>query len=294
MLMTVRIIYEFGESETNYYHCLHGKYHVRDYYPSLHELKTTLMTRELFDKLIIGWIGIGAIIFIVLLFVSAPYGRHTRKGWGPVIPNRLGWVMMELPSMLFFGFFFLRGPGGHSFVTWIFFAIWIIHYTNRSLIYPFRTRTVGKEMPLMIALFAIFFNFINGTTNGVYFSEFSRDYNNEWLLDARFITGALVLVIGVIINLRSDRHLLSLRKSASNGYQIPRGGMFTYVSCPNFLGEILEWTGFAIMTWSPAALGFALWTFFNLVPRALEHHKWYKDNFEDYPESRKAIIPYVL
>ena len=61
-----------------------------------------------------------------------------------------------------------------------------------------------------------------------------------------------------------------------------------------FFGEILEWTGFAIMTWSPAALVFALWSFFNLVPRALDHHKWYKKTFPDYPKERKAILPRLL
>jgi steroid 5-alpha reductase family enzyme len=70
--------------------------------------------------------------------------------------------------------------------------------------------------------------------------------------------------------------------------------LFRYVSCPNFLGEILEWTGFAIMTWSPAALAFAVWTLVNLVPRALDHHNWYRSRFEDYPPGRKALIPFVL
>ncbi|MDA3930193.1 MAG: hypothetical protein PF541_14685 [Prolixibacteraceae bacterium] len=38
---------------------------------------------------------------------------------------------------------------------------------------------------------------------------------------------------------------------------------------------------------------------FNLVnrsinSRALDHHKWYKQNFTAYPENRKAILPFVL
>ena len=39
---------------------------------------------------------------------------------------------------------------------------------------------------------------------------------------------------------------------------------------------------------------FFIWTFINLVPRAISHHKWYKDNFKDYPKNRKAIIPKLL
>jgi len=146
----------------------------------------------------------------------------------------------------------------------------------------------------VIAIFAICFNLVNGSLNGIYFNAFSREYTSEWLYDARFIIGILVFFTGAIINLKSDNYLLHLRKKAGNGYKIPFGGMFDYVSCPNFLGEILEWTGFAIMTWSPAALAFAVWTFFNLLPRALEHHTWYKKTFHDYPLKRKALIPFVL
>jgi steroid 5-alpha reductase family enzyme len=87
---------------------------------------------------------------------------------------------------------------------------------------------------------------------------------------------------------------MSLRKNSSNGYSVPYGGMFSYVSCPNFLGEIIEWLGFALMSWSIAALAFALWTVFNLLPRAIDHHNFYKNTFKDYPAERKAVIPFIL
>jgi protein-S-isoprenylcysteine O-methyltransferase Ste14 len=252
------------------------------------------MTKETTVLITLAWIGFGLIVFAVLLFVSAPYGRHVRKGWGPSIPNRLGWVLMELPSMLCFATFFLLGPGKPAPVTWLFFAVWIAHYTNRSLIFPFRTRTKGKTMPLVISLFAVIFNLVNGSLNGFYLSNFRAQYTADWLVDPRFITGAVVLALGVIINVRSDRKLLRLRNSAGNGYKIPYGGFFNYVSCPNFFGEILEWTGFAIMVWNPAGLAFALWTFFNLLPRGLDHHRWYRQNFEDYPKERKAVVPFLV
>ena len=211
-----------------------------------------------------------------------------------MIPNRLGWILMELPSLIVFSFIFLFGKNQAQGLAWVFFALWVLHYTNRSLIYPFRTRTSGKQMPLLIALFAIFFNLVNASSNGLYFSSFSRNYSIDWLYDIRFILGSIFFAVGMLINLRSDRYLLRLRKKAKNGYEIPRGGLFRYISCPNFFGEILEWTGFAIMTWSPAALAFALWTIFNLVPRAMEHHRWYRKTFPEYPSERKALIPFIL
>ena len=236
----------------------------------------------------------GLVIFILLLFVTAPYGRHSRKDWGPTIPNRTGWVIMEFPSLVVFVLTFLLGPAGIQPVTWIFFALYVSHYTNRSVVYPWRTRTSGKTMPLVVALMAVGFNMVNGFINGYYFSAFARAYTWDWLSDARFIIGIIVFTGGVFLNWWSDQTLLNLRKGGKKGYFIPRGGLFRWISCPNFLGEILEWTGFAIMTWSPAALAFALWTFFNLIPRALDHHKWYRSTFPGYPPERRAIIPFVL
>lgn len=252
------------------------------------------MERSTFFIILWSWAILGLLIFILLLFVTAPYGRHSRKDWGPNIPNRQAWFFMEFASLLVFVLSFLLGPMGVEPVTWIFFALYVGHYTNRSIIWPWRTRTSGKQMPLVIAILAVFFNLVNGFTNGYFFSAFAREYTWEWLFDLRFIIGAVVYFAGVFVNWWSDQILLNLRKGGKKGYFVPYGGMFKWISCPNFFGEILEWTGFAILTWSPAALVFALWTIFNLVPRALDHHTWYRTTFPDYPSDRKAILPRIL
>ena len=57
---------------------------------------------------------------------------------------------------------------------------------------------------------------------------------------------------------------------------------------------MIEWIGWAILTWSLAGAAFAIYTIANLLPRALQHHRWYKSQFADYPADRKAIIPYLL
>ena len=234
------------------------------------------MEREVFYSLLWVWTVIGALAFILLLRVTAPYGRHSRKDWGPSIPNRVGWIIMELPSLVIFILAFLLGPVEAQPVCWIFFALYVFHYSNRSLLFPLRTRTSGKQMPLVIALMAVSFNLVNGFMNGYWFSAYAPVYDWSWLQDIRFILGLLLWLGGVFLNWWSDQILLDLRKGGKKGYYIPYGGLFRWVSCPNFLGEIIQWAGFALMTWSPAALVFALWTFFNLVPRAMDHHRWYR------------------
>ena len=77
------------------------------------------------------------------------------------------------------------------------------------------------------------------------------------------------------------------------GYYIPYGGLFGYVSAANYGGEIIEWAGYAVGTWSLPGLAFATFTFANLAPRGHQHHRWYKRTFKDYPPSRKAVLPFI-
>lgn len=248
----------------------------------------------LYNFFLYAWMAAAVITFVALLFVSAPYGRHIRKGFGPSMPNRLGWLIMEAPaSLLMLGYFFL-GWSGTDPVAIAFLALWQIHYVHRSFIYPFRIRTSKRHIPVMVVLLAIIFNICNTYLNGmgVFMNGSSRTV--LWFSDIRFVAGTLVFVAGFAINLHSDHLLRKLRKNNNVSYKVPEGGLFRWVSCPNYLGEIMEWTGWAILTWSLAGLSFALWTIANLLPRALEHHKWYKEQFPDYPESRTAIIPFIL
>ena len=103
----------------------------------------------------------------------------------------------------------------------------------------------------------------------------------------------IIFISGAYINIRSDEILFNLRKE-NDGYKIPQSFLYKYISCPNYFGEIIEWAGFAIMVWNVPGFVFVLWTIFNLVPRAVSHHKWYKEKFSDYPSNRKAIIPFIL
>jgi len=245
------------------------------------------------NHLIFYWIAFAILLFPVLFVVKQPYGKHFRYGWGPSIPNRIGWIIMEMPSLLILSYFFIISRNFNGTVI-LLFALWFIHYFNRTLVFPFRIKTKGKKMPLIIMLFAITFNIINASINGIALGN-TADFNVFTTTDLiRFGIGFLLFATGMFINLSSDNLLIALRKSSVNGYQIPQKGMFKWISCPNYLGEIIEWIGFAAMAWNLAALSFAIWTIVNLLPRAIDHHKWYRHYFAGYPGNRKAIIPFIL
>ena len=246
---------------------------------------------QIYEAILMPWIILGCITFLVLLKIPAPYGKFTKTNWGPMIPSQLGWFVMEIISPVMFAYFFLIGDTDKNWIMWVFFICWVGHYTNRSIIYPLRQKNPAK-MPLSIALFAFLFNVVNGFLNG-YFLGSIQSYTMDYLSNWNFILGIILFLIGMRINMQSDTILLSLR-SKNKGYQIPKGGFFKYISYPNYFGEILEWTAFALMTWSWAGLSFMIWTMANLVPRAIKGHQWYHQQFDDYPEDRKAIFPFVL
>ncbi len=253
-----------------------------------------MIENQIFYTIVIGWTAFGILLFPVILRVTAPYGRHAKSNWGPMIGNRLGWFIMESPALFLVTYLVLKGKSLQNQVVIIFFLLWLLHYFHRTIIFPFRIKTKGKKMPILIMLFAFIFNLINGFIIGNWMGFLTDDYTMIWLRDPRFIAGVFLFLSGFAINQYHDWILIKLRKSDSGTYKIPFGGMFRFVSCPNFLGEIIEWGGFALLTWCLPSLSFFIWTIINLLPRAMDHHKWYLKNFTEYPAGRKAIIPFVL
>lgn len=243
-----------------------------------------------------GWIALAVVVHVVMFYVTAPFGRHTSEKWGISINNKWGWFLMESPSLFIMIFFLsenLRVMHGYS---WVLFLLWIVHYLNRSIIYPIRIRSTPKKMPLVIMLSAIFFNVVNASLNGSYLAYFapSSKYDAQWFLSIHFMVGMVMFVLGMYINMKADHLLIHLRKPNETGYKIPHGFLFEYVSSPNLLGEVIEWSGFAIMAWNLPAFTFMIWTFANLVPRAKNHHDWYLSHFPDYPRQRKIIFPFLF
>jgi 3-oxo-5-alpha-steroid 4-dehydrogenase 1 len=243
-----------------------------------------------------AYLGFAAIAFITLYFVSAPYGRHVRAGWGPKIDATFAWVIMETPAPLLFFVYWLGAEPAHKFSAAgiAFLVLWQAHYLYRAFVFPFRRHGGQRDMPFSIALMAIFHNVMNAYLNAAWLYEIGPVYDVSWLTDPRFIAGVLLFVFGYWLNHQSDRILFNLRPpGVRNGYKIPHGGFYRFVSCPNYLGELIEWGGWALLTFSPGGLAFLLGSIANLAPRARTNHRWYREQFPDYPKERKALIPFV-
>lgn len=239
---------------------------------------------------------VAIIVFIALHFVTAGYGKFATKKWGPSVNNKLGWILMESPVFVIMTILWVLSNRCWEPTLLIIFLIFQAHYFQRSFIFPLLLK--GKSsMPLSIIAMGATFNTLNAIMQGgwLFYISPAERYPVEWLTSWQFICGTAIFIAGFIINLQSDGIIRGLRKPGDTKHYLPKGGMYNYVTSANYLGEIMEWIGFAILTWSGAGAVFALWTFANLVPRANTIYQKYKIEFKDEMEGKrlKRVIPFI-
>lgn len=241
-------------------------------------------------------LALAVIVFIALHRITAGYGAMYSSKWGPSVNNRIGWILMESPVFVAMLLFWLLSPRASEPSLIVMAALFELHYFQRSFIFPLKIRGRNR-MPLIIILFGITFNLTNSYMIGGWLFYVSPPdmYPVSWLYNPLFILGTVIFFIGMWINLQSDLIIRNLRRPGDTRHYIPRGGMFRYVTSANYLGELTEWIGYAILTWSLGGLTFAVWTFANLAPRAVSLHKRYIKEFGiEYAKlNRRYLIPFI-
>ena len=124
-------------------------------------------------------------------------------------------------------------------------------------------------------------------------------------VDPMLWIGLLVMVCGVILEVVAD-----LQKSAAkkiNSRRFVDTGLYRFVRCPNYLGELLIWTGMllsgttalkGILQWTLAILGYLLiiWVMFSGARRLeLRQDRNYGDDpeYQQYIRTVPIILPFV-
>lgn len=238
---------------------------------------------------------LAVIVFVALYVVEAGYGYLFNPKYGPPISNRAGWILMESPVLIaMVALWWLSGRGFQS-VELFLFALFSLHYIQRSFIFPFLMRGESK-MPLGIVVMGMVFNVINAVMQGGWlFYVAPAGYYDDWFSKPYIYIGTALFFAGMATNIHSDHIIRNLRKPGDKRHYIPMGGAFRWVSSANYFGEILEWIGFAIASWSLAGLVFVWWSVANLVPRSAALYRRYEADFGDEFRQlkRKRIFPYI-
>lgn len=244
---------------------------------------------------------LGVLVFIGLQFITPAYGMTFNNRWGFSVRSNLGWFIMECPvffTMLLLYFVSLAmGIKPFNIVTCVMFFLFQFHYFQRSFIFPLLMRGQSK-MPISLILLGMTFNTFNAIMQGGWLFFFAPEdtYPISWFWSPQFIIGTSLFLFGMVVNLHSDRVIRNLRSDVmDNNYYIPHGWMFTKISSANYFGEILEWTGFAILTWSVPGAVFLLWSIANIVPRSKAVYARYTQFFgEEFTSlKRYKIFPYI-
>lgn len=235
-------------------------------------------------------------VFVALHYVTAGYGAYYTRRWGPAIDNRVGWVVMEAPVFIVMLALWWTSGRRAEVTPLVMMVLFELHYLQRAFIFPLLFRSAGA-MPVSIIVMGMIFNTLNALMQGgwIFYVSAGGSYPVSWLWSWQFVAGTCIFFGGMWINIQSDSIIRHLRKPGDRRHYIPRGGMFRYVSSANYFGEVMEWSGFAVLTWSWAGAVFALWTFANLAPRAVRLRERYAAEFgtEFTSLRRKSIIPFI-
>ena len=239
-----------------------------------------------------GWAAGALPTLLMGLGGRDPVGRLGRSPVGGSVNARWGWFALELPALVTFPAIYLASDNLHL-VGNVVVGLWLVHYGHRGLVWCWLVPKRDATVPVAMCGASVGFNLVNGALLG-WFMGYAADYSVQWLSDPRFVVGVVLFALGAGLNVWADYRLRDLRMSSRQDRVAPTDGPFRFACCPNLTGEIIEWLGFALLTWSLPALAFALWTIANLVPRALWRRDWYRDNFEDFPRERAALVPGIL
>jgi hypothetical protein len=236
------------------------------------------------------------VTFFALFFIPAHYGRfYDDKKSFVTLPNKLAWFLEEIPNLgvsTYYMYYYIIESQTINWINFLMIGFFFVHYVHRALVFPLKIANT-KKMPIEIIFLGATFCFVNGLMQNRSIFLFSN-YRLNNLYSPSFVTGVLVYLLGMYINIYHDYHMINLKKGSS-GYFIPYGFLFDYISCPNYFGEIIEWIGYALCCQTFSGWIFAFATFSNLFPRAIDYHKWYNSKFKnEYPKSRKAIIPFII
>ena len=264
----------------------------------------SLMQADTYQMVLYGSFVYVALIVVGSQFVASPYGRFASDSYGFNFSPRLGWFLMEFPATVSFIYFYFQGDNRFEVVPLFFLGIWIMHYGNRGFIFPFLIRSAKgatSSFSVLVVIAGWLVTSLHGYLNAVFISHLGEHLTSvAWFSDPRFIIGICIYLFGFVMNVHSDAIIRNLRSKeeverGEKVYRIPKGGLFKYVSCPSYLTELISFTGFAIATWSLGAVFVLLVSAANLIPRAFQTHKWYKEKFgEEYPAERKVLVPFII
>lgn len=124
-------------------------------------------------------------------------------------------------------------------------ALFVLHYVNRAVVQPLCS-PARSPLHAVVVLSAVVFNLMNGYLLGTWLRGAGEAPTPCIRTAAGTALGVLMYAGGLAGNVWHDQVLLELRKTpregasvrtASSDYRIPYGGLYRWISYPNYLCE---------------------------------------------------------
>jgi len=224
------------------------------------------------------------------------------KDLGPQIGYATVFIAEYFGPLLLYPIFYFKGDviygeaSKQDFVQQVALLCWSFHYIKRILETIFVHRFSHATMPI----FNLAKNCSHYWGGAILVSYFVNHPSFTPPPLERVYFGLALFVVSELFNLICHLQLAALRPAGSKDRKIPRGLFFELVSCPNYLFEILAWTGFTILTQTLTAGLFTLLGAVQMWFWALTKHIRYRKDFNgkdgrpQYPRNRKVLVPFIL
>ena len=260
--------------------------------PVLADFLQLCRSGDFFDKFMQLALITSIAMLVFITFKAIPYGKNYTRGTSLLrceVRDRLAVILANLPGPVIFLYAQLYYPNGD--VLSVPSLVYLAHYAHRVLVYPWFRSRQSKPWPLESVIYFAVTNFIVGIT----FARaliFGGTKHPIWL---QLILAGACVCFAICAGIH-DYKLCSLRTAGDSGYQIPQGLLFKWVSGPNYLMELLEWTVY--LFYLPFGFYMAvtgIWLLVNITGRAEANHDAYtKRLFKSrYPEDRCPYVPFI-
>lgn len=179
--------------------------------------------KENFDIFLIVMALLAAVVYAALHFFEAGYGYLFDRRYGPPVPNRVGWMVMESPVFILMCVLWASSERMWQAGPLALFCLFQAHYLQRAFIFPLLIRGKGR-MPLGIVVMGMVFNTLNALMQGGWIFYVSpADYYAGWFAQPYIYIGGALFVAGMAVNLHSDHIIRHLRRPGDTRHYIPAG-----------------------------------------------------------------------
>jgi hypothetical protein len=215
-----------------------------------------------------------------------PYGKF-RTGAG--VNSRAGLALAYATPVFVYIVLWVEGGSPGTLYHLVVFGAFLFHFLRRIFEVSF-VNSYSRPTPLR-ALMIIAFLYGGVAASCAFFQV--RTFRQP-TSQPIFILGILIFAFGEVLNGYHHWLLARLRPLGVRIYVVPRHGLFGWAACPHYLGEILSFVGYAMMSDLLPVWGNAMVLTAYLSARAHSTLNWYRREMAlQIPSGWRRLIPFA-